>query len=270
MRTTLAIFALLYPLFSINAFANTNSVIKPVSKTPTEIKSQTIAILGAMDAEIEKLLPEIKQRQTHTIAKNTYYTGVIQGKPVVVARSGVGKVNAAITTYVLINHFDVNSIIFTGIAGAAGPDLNVADVVISTALVQHDVDLTAFGAPKGLLDGYDDRLFYADKKLQALALNAAEESVGKARVHTGIIATGDQFIADKAVVSMLLKEFNAIAVEMEGAAVAQVTDMFDIPLVVIRTISDKADGSAHLVYEEAKQVTADNSVTITLNMLSQM
>ncbi|MCL1139792.1 5'-methylthioadenosine/adenosylhomocysteine nucleosidase [Shewanella pneumatophori] len=260
MRNTLVIIALLLSFITIHTQAK-----------PADIAiSQPIAILGAMDAEIEKLLPEISQRQTHSIAKNTYYTGFIANKPVVVARSGVGKVNAAITTYVLINQFNVNSIIFTGIAGAASPELNVADVVISTALVQHDVDLTAFGAPKGQLDGYDDRLFYADKKLQKLALDAAKEAVGEKRVHSGIIATGDQFIADKGVVSMLLKEFNAIAVEMEGAAVAQVTDMFAIPLVVIRTISDKADGSAHLTYEDAKQTTADNSVAITLNMLSKM
>ncbi|GIU15244.1 MULTISPECIES: 5'-methylthioadenosine/adenosylhomocysteine nucleosidase [unclassified Shewanella] len=266
MRTTVVVIALIYSLLSFHAVAET--AMHAANNTTKNVKP--IAILGAMDAEIEKLLPEISHRQTYNVAKNTYYTGFIEGKPVVVARSGVGKVNAAITTYVLINQFDVNSIIFTGIAGAASPELNVADVVISTALVQHDVDLTAFGAPKGQLDGYDDRLFYADKKLQALALNAAKESIGKARVHSGIIATGDQFIADKAVVSMLRQEFNAIAVEMEGAAVAQVTDMFDIPLVVIRTISDKADGSAHLTYEDAKQTTADNSVAITLNMLSKM
>ena len=256
MRHIITVFAFIFAIISPNVNA--------------EDQLQPIAIMGAMDAEIEKLLPEIKQRQTHTIAKNTYYTGQIQGKPVVVTRSGVGKVNAAITTYVMINHFNSSSIIFTGIAGAAGPELNVADVVISTALVQHDVDLTAFGAPKGQLDGHDDRYFYADKKLQNIALEAAKKAVGKDRVHSGIIATGDQFIADKAVVSMLLEEFNAIAVEMEGAAVAQVADMFDIPLVVIRTISDKADGSAHLVYEEAKQVTADNSVAITLNMISKL
>lgn len=256
MRHILTVFSIIF------------TIILPTVNAQEEL--QPIAIMGAMDAEIEKLLPEIKHRQTHIIAKNTYYTGQIQGKPVVVTRSGVGKVNAAITTYVLINHFNTNRIIFTGIAGAAGPKLNVADVVISTALVQHDVDLTAFGAPKGQLDGYDDRYFYADKKLQAIALVAANEAVGKDRVHSGIIATGDQFIADKTVVSMLLEEFNAIAVEMEGAAVAQVADMFDIPLVVIRTISDKADGSAHLVYEEAKQVTADNSVAITLNMIRKL
>lgn len=236
----------------------------------THAQTQPIAILGAMDAEIEKLLPSIKEKQTHQITGNTYYTGHIDGKSVVVARSGVGKVNAAITTYVLAEHFNAQSIIFTGIAGAASPKLNVADVVISSALVQHDVDLSAFGAPKGQLSGYDDKYFYADNKLKNLALTAAKQVMGDKKVHEGIIATGDQFIADKNQVKWLQAEFNAMAVEMEGAAVAQVTDILDIPLVVIRTISDKADGSAHMVYADAKQVTADNSVNITLAMLKQM
>lgn len=248
----------------------TLSLLFSVFTSQAMAEHRPIAILGAMDAEIEKLLPEIQQRQIHEVSANTYYTGTIKGRSVVVARSGVGKVNAAITAYVLINHFNADSIIFTGIAGAADNTLNVADVVVSSALVQHDVDLTAFGAPKGQLSGYDNRLFAADKTLVELAVKAANEVVGEERVHEGIIATGDQFIADKAVVKMLQDEFEAMAVEMEGAAVAQVTDMFEIPLVVIRTISDKADGSAHMVYEEAKQVTADNSVAITLNMLARI
>lgn len=254
MRQLLITLSLLFSVFTSQAMA----------------EHRPIAILGAMDAEIEKLLPEIKQRQIHEVSANTYYTGTIEGRNVVVARSGVGKVNASITAYVLINHFNADSIIFTGIAGAADNKLNVADVVVSSALVQHDVDLTVFGAPKGQLSGYDNRLFVADKQLVEIALKAANKVVGSERVHEGIIATGDQFIADKAVVKMLQEEFDAMAVEMEGAAVAQVTDMFDIPLVVIRTISDKADGSAHMVYEEAKQVTADNSVAITLAMLKGM
>ncbi len=253
MRIFPLVCSFFFCLMSFNAFA-----------------ANPIAIMGAMDAEIEKLLPEIQHRKTHTVSANTYYTGEIAGKPVVVTRSGVGKVNAAITTYVLINHFDADRIIFTGIAGAASPELNVADVVVSSALVQHDVDLTVFGAPKGQLSGYDDRFFYADETLQEFALDAAKASIGEKRVHLGVIATGDQFIADKGAVKMLREEFDAMAVEMEGAAVAQVTDMFDIPLVVIRTISDKADGSAHMVYAEAKQVTADNSVAITLNMMSKL
>lgn len=248
----------------------TCSLILSIFSGYVQAEIKPIAILGAMDAEIEKLLPEIKQKQQHEIAKNIYYTGNIAGKSVVIARSGVGKVNAAITTYVLINHFKAKNIIFTGIAGAVAEKLNVADVVISSALVQHDVDLTAFGAPMGQLSGYDDRFFKTDETLKGIALAAATNVVGKLRVHEGIIATGDQFIADKKRVNALQIEFNAMAVEMEGAAVAQVADMFDVPLVVIRTISDKADGSAHLTYSKAKQITADNSVAITVNMLEKM
>ncbi|WP_434355180.1 5'-methylthioadenosine/adenosylhomocysteine nucleosidase [Parasalinivibrio latis] len=232
--------------------------------------AQTIAIMGAMDAEIEKLLPEIQDTRQYVKANNTYYTGSISGKDVVVVRSGVGKVNAAVTTQTLICDFDTSAIIFTGIAGAASPALNVADVVIASALVQHDVDLTAFGAQKGLLDGYQDRLFNVDSELKTLAIAAATKVVGDQRTHSGIIATGDQFIADKKQVAELRKEFEAVAVEMEGAAVAQVADMYGVPLIVIRTVSDKADGSAHMVYNEAKQVTADNSVAITLEMLKKM
>ncbi len=232
--------------------------------------AKPIALLGAMDVEIEGLLPKIENRKTHQLAANTYYTGTINGKEVVVARSGVGKVNAAVTTHTLITQFNVEKIIFTGIAGAASSELNVADVVVSSDLIQHDVDLTVFGAPKGLLDGYEDRAFKTDKTLQALAIDAARKVVGADKAHIGTVVTGDQFIADKAKVAEMQQEFDAMAVEMEGAAVAQVADMYKVPLVVIRTISDKADGSAHLSYEEAKQATAHNSVAIVLEMLKSL
>ncbi len=241
-----------------------------ISLFSSQAFAQTIAIMGAMDAEIEKLLPEIRDSRQYVKANNTYYTGTISGKDVVVVRSGVGKVNAAVTTQTLVCDFDTSAIIFTGIAGAASPDLEVADVVIASALVQHDVDLTAFGAPLGLIDGYEDRLFKVDENLKTLAEKAAEKIVGEKRTHSGIIATGDQFIADKKHVAFLREEFEAMAVEMEGAAVAQVAEMYGVPLVVIRTVSDKADGSAHMVYNEAKQVTADNSVAIVLEMLKNL
>ncbi|UJF20019.1 5'-methylthioadenosine/adenosylhomocysteine nucleosidase [Vibrio sp. SS-MA-C1-2] len=233
--------------------------------------TQTIAIMGAMDVEIEALLPSIQNSQEKTIGGHSYYTGMIEDKNVVVTRSGVGKVNAAITTTVLIREFNADKIIFTGIAGAVDPKLNPLDVVVSTGLVQHDVDLTAFNRPKGLLPEYDDRFFYSDKALNKIAFDAAsavvQDSTEKHAVYQGVIATGDQFIANKEVVHHLYTEFNAMAVEMEGAAVAQAAFNFNVPFVVIRTISDKADGSAHMVYSELKKATADNSAAITLKML---
>lgn len=229
-----------------------------------------IAIIGAMDVEIEKLLPEIKNRKDVVLRNHTYHTGTLRGQDVVVTRSGVGKVNAAVTTTELINEFEVDALIFTGIAGATAPELDPNDVVISTSLVQHDVDLTAFGMKPGHMNGFKDRFFHADKELVDIANAAAIEVVGKERVSLGVIATGDQFMADKNDVKEVYTEYAAKAVEMEGAAVAQVAYLYNKPLVVIRTISDKADGSAHLDYEEMKSVTAHNSSGITLKMLEKI
>ena len=232
--------------------------------------ASTIGIVGAMDVEVEALLPKIQNQQVETIGSHIFYTGELEGKSVVVTTSGVGKVNAAMTTTLLIKSFGVEQLIFTGIAGASDPKLDPLDVVISTRLVQHDVDLTMFGKPKGELSGYEDRYFYADKNLQKYAFDAAVEVLGKEIVYQGIIASGDQFIANKQIVTGIYKEFNAMAVEMEGAALGQVADAFKIPYVVIRTISDKADGSAEVVYSDLKKATADNSANITLNMLKRM
>jgi adenosylhomocysteine nucleosidase len=232
--------------------------------------TQTIAIVGAMDEEISALLPKLKNPSIETIAGQSFHKGQIYDQSVVITRSGVGKVNAAVTTTLLIEEFGADKLIFTGIAGALSPKLSPTDVVISTSLVQHDVDLSAFGSPLGLIDGYKDRYFQSDTTLQKKAFEAATGLLGSKKVFRGIIATGDQFIADKKLVTHIYNEFNAMAIEMEGAAIAQVANKFNKPFVVIRTISDKADGSAHLDYPLLKQKTADNSVSITLEMLKTM
>ncbi len=141
--------------------------------------TQTIAIVGAMDAEITNLLPHIKNKQTITIGQHRYYQGNIGSHSVIVTRSGVGKVNAAVTTTTLIREFKVDKLIFTGIAGAAAPQLSPTDVVISTALVQHDVDLTVFGQKPGHMDGFDDRYFYANSELTTQAFTAAQQVIGQ-------------------------------------------------------------------------------------------
>ncbi len=225
-------------------------------------------IVGAMDVEIEALLPKITDHRVVTIANHQFHQGQLADQNVIVTKSGVGKVNAALTTTLLIQHFGVDQLIFTGIAGASDPRVDPLDVVISTKLVQHDVDLTAFDRPKGLLPEQADRFFFADEKLQTRAYDAAVTVLGQDQVFKGIIASGDQFIADKQVVNQIHQEFSAMAVEMEGAALGQVAQAFDVPYVVIRTISDKADGSAELIYEDLKKATAHNAANITFQMLS--
>lgn len=234
------------------------------------VAGSTIGIVGAMNVEVEALLPKIQNQQVKKIGSHRFYTGELEGKTVVVTKSGVGKVNAAMTTTLLIESFGVDQLIFTGIAGASDPKLDPLDVVVSTRLVQHDVDLTAFNMPKGLLPDYEERYFYADKALQKYAFDAAVDTLGKESVYRGVIASGDQFIASKVKVTGIYQEYNAMAVEMEGAALGQVADAFKVPYVVIRTISDKADGSADVVYSDLKKATADNSANITLNMLKRM
>ena len=231
--------------------------------------SQTIAVVGAMDVEIASLIPAIENLQETQLRNHTFYIGTIHGQDVVVTKSGVGKVSAAVVTTELIREFGADQLIFTGIAGAADPELEPEDVVISTALVQHDVDVT-FNYEPGQVHGFDDRNFYADESLVQIAYSAAQATANDKQVYQGIIATGDQFIADQQTVAGIHQQFDAMAVEMEGAAVAQVAAMFDRPLVVIRTISDKADGSAHLSYDDMERVAAENSSAITLNMLKQM
>lgn len=226
-----------------------------------------IGILGAMDIEVDGLKDRLENPKKVEIAGITYYQGRLAGQDVVIAKSGVGKVNSAVTATLMIEKFSVDSIIFTGVAGAIDKDLDIADVVVSTALVQHDYDTSFFDGKLGMVEGSDDGLFYADKELIGKAYKASIEVLGKAHVKKGIIATGDQFIADSQKVQDIGEIFGAKAVEMEGASVAQVATMFDIPFVVLRSMSDKADGSAHVNYNDFKVIAANNSIDIVLKIL---
>lgn len=232
--------------------------------------SNPIGIIGAMDKEVEGLKNEMKVREITRIAGIDFYEGTLQGKEIVLLKSGVGKVNSAMATDILIREFGAIQIIFTGVAGAVNDKLNVGDVVISTELVEHDFDTTAFGEKLGNVPGSDNGKFYADKKLIDLAEVSAQKVLGKNHVFKGVIATGDQFIADKGKVKFLEKEFGAWAVEMEGASVAHVATLHASEFVVIRAISDKADGSAHVTYDEFSTKAAENSIKIVNEMLKKM
>ena len=230
-----------------------------------------IGIIGAMDSEINLLKNSMKNVNSKKIGKITFYEGELQGKDVVLFRTGVGKVNSAVGTDIAIREFGVDKIIFTGIAGAIDHKLNVLDLVVSDKLAQHDFDLTAFGCPLGLIDEEESVYFTADKELVNIAKKSAIKVLGKDKVHVGTIISGDQFIADKQKVIALGNSFEAKAVEMEGAAVAQVAyAMYKVPFVVLRTISDKADGSAQISYEDLKTAASDHSAKIVLEMLNNL
>jgi adenosylhomocysteine nucleosidase len=232
--------------------------------------SGPVGIIGAMDKEVAGLKSEIKVKEIKTIAGIEFYSGTLQGKEVVLLKSGIGKVNSAMATDILIREFKAEKIIFTGVAGAVNNKLNVGDVVISTDLAEHDYDTTVFGDKLGDVPGSDNGKFYADKDLIALAEASAQKVLGKTHVFRGTIVTGDQFIADKQKVKFLEDTFGAWAVEMEGASVAHVATLYKVPFVIIRAVSDKADGSAHVTYDEFSEKAAQNSIKIVNDMLKKM
>ncbi|WP_282941683.1 5'-methylthioadenosine/adenosylhomocysteine nucleosidase [Paenibacillus sp. RC67] len=228
-----------------------------------------IGVIGAMKEEIEQFLQHMEQVNVTEKAKVQFREGLFHGKPIVLCKSGVGKVNAAVTTQVLIDTYGVDAIIFTGVAGAVDPELNVGDIVVSSESMQHDMDVTALGFPIGTIPYEETSVFAADEALRQLAVNASGE-LFPGRVKVGRILSGDQFIASRETVSKLYSELQGTCTEMEGASVAQVCVMNEIPHVIIRSMSDKADGSAHVNFAEFTVQASENSYRIVEHMLKQL
>ena len=194
----------------------------------------------------------------------------MHGKKVVVVRSGIGKVNAGICAQILADVFSVDAIINTGIAGSLNKNINIGDIVLSTDVVQHDMDATGFGYRKGQIPQMPVFFFNADDNLRRLAAEVCKEVNPDIQVFEGRIASGDQFVCDQDVKNRIVSEFSAYATEMEGAAIGQAAYLNEIPFLVVRAISDKADGSAQMDYSEFEKAAVDHSVRLTLNMLARI
>lgn len=233
--------------------------------------TQYIGIISAMQNEIDLLLSKAEIERVDTIGGVDYNVGTLCGKPVVIAKAGIGKVLSAAGTAAMLNRYDISAVLFTGIAGGVSDETKVLDVVIATTLVQHDYgEITNDGFVWS--EGYDgkDGYYSCDEGLVSLAYDAAVEVVGKEHVFQGVIATGDQFVASEEYVKKLQTDFNALACEMEGASIALVCHRYDVPFVVIRTMSDKADGQAHETFENMADIAADNSCRIVLEMVESV
>lgn len=230
--------------------------------------SGRIGLIGAMDEEIKLLLEGMELKETKVKAGITYYIGDILGKSVVLCKSGVGKVNAAVTTQILIDTFGVSSVLFTGVAGAVHPELNIGDIVISSACIQHDMDATALGFIRGEIPYQENSIFHAEPVLVELAEKACQTLGQKYLI--GKVLSGDQFISNAEIVAELRKELDGACVEMEGAAVAQVCDMNAIPFVIIRSMSDKSDGAAEVNFKEFTVASSQRSHSILEFMLQHI
>ena len=231
---------------------------------------KTIGIIGAMEVEVAILKEKMEDVRIIKKASMDFYEGILAGKKVVVVRSGIGKVNAGICAQILADVFSVDAIINTGIAGSLNKNINIGDIVLSTDVVQHDMDATGFGYRKGQIPQMPVFFFNADDNLRRLAAEVCKEVNPDIQVFEGRIASGDQFVCDQDVKNRIVSEFSAYATEMEGAAIGQAAYLNEIPFLVVSAISDKADGSAQMDYSEFEKAAVDHSVRLTLNMLARI
>ena len=229
-----------------------------------------IGIIGAMDEEVARLKEEMKIEEVIEYASMQFCKGELCGKNVVVVRSGIGKVNAAICAQILADKFDVDVLINTGIAGSLDADIDIGDMVISTDLVEHDMDATIFGDPLGQVPRMDTFSFPADETLVEKAVAANQEANPDIHTFTGRIVSGDQFVSSSSVKEKLVEHFQAKCTEMEGAAIAHAAYLNRISCVIIRAISDKADNSATMDYPTFEKKAIAHSVRLVRNLLPRI
>ena len=242
------------------------------------------AILSALPEEQAGLLAQLEGARRHTVASRDFWLGRLQGRPVVLALSRIGKVSASLTASVLIGHLGVSRIVFTGVAGGLAPGVRVGDVVVAQDFIQHDLDASP-QFPRYEVPLYGRARFACEPALTSLLSTAARQALGSdstaamglpagARVHSGLIASGDCFVssaeASRALQSALRSAgHEALAVEMEGAAVAQVCADYDIPFAAMRTISDRADDTAHIDFPRFVNEVASRYALAIIKQLMQ-
>lgn len=226
-----------------------------------------IAIMGAMPEEITPLLDFFKTYTTEERAGNRYYLCSYRGIDLVIAYSKIGKVHASLTASTMLQGYGCEKLLFSGVAGAVCESLSIGDLVIASKLCQHDLDITAFGHPFGFVP--EGKVFIeTDSALNAIAQKVAEKR--SMTVKSGVIATGDQFIADPARKEWIKSTFAADAIEMEGAAVAVVCDSLNVPFFILRAISDAADMEAGFDFESFLDSSSRVSAEFVIAMLDQM
>ena len=224
-----------------------------------------IGIIAAMNVEMESLRSHIENPVTETVGGVTYVSGRLEGQEVVTAVCGVGKVFAALCAQAMILRYRPECIINTGVAGTLTDRLSVGDIAVSTGVVQHDMDTSPIGDPLGLISGISKVVLPADEAL-AKKLTACASALG-IKTLPGIVASGDQFVASAARKAFIVGQFDAIACEMEGAAVGQACYVNGVPFCVLRAISDSADGSSHMDYPAFTRLAAEQSVRLLLAFL---
>ena len=272
LRTILSL--LLAALLIVTAFPDCNTRAESSVKT---------GIIGAMDEEVDSLKKAVSDAKTTNIGSMEFCEGMLDGQNVVIVKCGVGKVNAGNCAQILISVFGVTHIINTGVAGSLDASIDIGDIVVSTDAVQydfdldivvstdavqHDFDLTPLGYAPGALYEIGSPSLPADVSMRERAVNAVRQCAPEVHVFEGRVCTGDQFIASAEQKDAIIAVFGGLCCEMEGGAIAQICCQNEVPFVIIRAISDKADGSAEMDYTEFEHAAAVRCAAITRYMIT--
>ncbi len=226
-----------------------------------------IGIIGAMESEVSVLKQEMEVEKVTTKARMDFYEGTLEGTPVVVVQCGIGKVNAAMCVQVLADLFQVTHVLNRGVAGSLNAALNIGDILVSEKAIQHDMDATIFGYALGQVPKLDSREFPADQAMADTAVAACRQANPDVTVVKGCVVSGDQFISDAKRKEYLIQEFHGDCTEMEGAAIAQAAMLNGLAFVIIRAISDKADGSAEMDYPTFEQKAAEHCAGMVIEFV---
>lgn len=229
-----------------------------------------LGIIGAMDTEVAKLKEVMEDVNITKAASMEFYEGKLNGARAVVVKAGVGKVNAACCTQALIDHFPVSCVINTGIAGSLKAEIDIGDVVLATDAVEHDMDVAALGYAPGKIPDMDVESFEADEKLRKIAKESCEKVNPDISVYEGRVVTGDQFISSKEKKAWLTETFGGCCAEMEGAAIAHAAYLNQVPFLIVRAISDKADDSAQMDYPTFEAKAIEHSVRLIVEMAGRL
>ena len=229
-----------------------------------------IGIIGAMEAEVAILKDTMEIEEVVEYAGMNFCRGRLNGREAVVVRSGIGKVNAAVCAQVLVDKFQAEVLINTGVAGSLDAAIDIGDIVISTAAVQHDMDATVFGDPLGQVPQMDTFLFPADECLVQKAKQVTQKQKPDKPTRTGILARGHQSLASKEAKEKIVTNFHALCAEMEGAAIAHAAYLNKVSCVIIRAISDKADNSAVMDYPEFEKRAIRQNVRLVTELVAEI
>ncbi len=229
-----------------------------------------IGIIGAMELEVAELKSKMELKNVVDKAGMQFHEGVLNRKDVVIVQCGIGKVNAGICVQILADIFAVDAVINTGVAGSLRAEINIGDIVVSADACEHDMDVSALGYEPGIIPQMETSFFKADRKLAEEAISVCREVNPEINVYEGRVVSGDQFISDGTVKDRLIQQFDGSCAEMEGAAIAHAAFLNKLPYVVLRAISDKADGSAHMDYPEFERAAAAHCAKLVENLVARL